>query len=310
MTHWGKLADFLLLDEQQRRCILQKPAFPLNLPLRLAQKIQKGTLEDPILKQFLPVAAEKEEVPGFVGDPVGDRLSQRSLRLLQKYRGRALLVCSGACVMNCRFCFRQNYAYDDEDKSFDREVELISRDPTIHEIILSGGDPLSLGERALGSLLNRLSAIPHVLRLRFHTRFPIGIPERIDEEFLSMLSRIPQQVFFVIHCNHPRELDADIFARLRSLKALGVVLLAHTVLLRGINDNLETLEELFQNLANQGILPYYLNQLDRVRGAAHFEVPEATGSLLLAQLRARLPGYAVPKYAKEVAGEPNKVPIS
>lgn len=304
-----QLCDYLELTVSQRKQLCAVPRFPLNLPLRIARKITKGTLDDPLLRQFLPLNEELLEVDGFVNDPVGDAGCVRSSKLLHKYRGRVLLVCTSSCVMHCRFCFRQNFDYDVSDKCFDDELAMISADSTIQEVILSGGDPLSLSNRLLSPLIQSLGAIPHVKKLRFHTRFPIGIPERIDEELLSILEESRLQVWFVLHCNHPRELDDDIFERLTALRKRGVVVLNQAVLLRGVNDDEEILSELCELLTDNGIFPYYLHQLDRVRGAAHFEVPENEGINLVAALRKRLPGYAVPLYVREIFGEASKQPI-
>lgn len=308
-TRWHILADHLELDQSQRQQILQHSRFPLNLPRRLAEKIPKGTLDDPILKQFLPTTAENISSQGFCSDPVGDQLAQNSSKLLKKYHARALLLTTSSCAMHCRYCFRQNFDYDTENKGFASEIALIAADPSIREVILSGGDPLSLGNDVLRALLTQLSAIGHLRHIRFHTRFPIGIPERLDEEFLSLFSSIPQRIWFIIHANHPRELDPDVLAALRRLQKADVVLLNQSVLLRGVNDDVDTLEELCLLLVDHGILPYYLHQLDRVEGAAHFEVAEGRGKALITALNARLPGYAVPKYVQERAGEPNKTPL-
>ncbi len=309
-TQWEKLADYLELDDLQKREILQNSRFVLNLPIRLARKIEKGNLDDPILRQFLPTVSETIETTGFVSDPVGDHACRRSSKLLHKYQGRVLLVTTSACAMHCRYCFRQNFDYDVEDKTFREELEVIANDNTIKEVILSGGDPLSLSNRNLEVLLDRIAAIPHINRLRFHSRFPIGIPERIDEDFLEMIDRSPHQVWFVIHCNHPNELDKEIFERLNALRKLGVNVLNQAVLLRGVNDDVETMAELCETLTDHGIFPYYLHQLDRVQGASHFEVSREEGLELIDQLIQRLPGYAVPKYVQEVSGEPSKTPIN
>ncbi len=301
-----KLADFLLLSHDQRARLCERPHFPLKLPLRLAQKIEKGTLEDPILKQFLPTVDEEADLAGFVLDPVGDRQSQKTERLLHKYHGRVLLVTTGVCAMHCRYCFRQNFSYGEGDAAFHNELRYIREDATIREVILSGGDPLSLPNRVLKSLLEELSGIPHVKHIRFHSRFPVGIPERIDGEFLSMLEGLPQQIWFVLHCNHARELDRDIANAMGTLKKQGAALLNQAVLLKGVNDSLEALKALSESLLDYGILPYYLHQLDRVRGAFHFEVEEKRGLQLIDQLKAVLPGYAVPRYVKEIAGEASK----
>lgn len=309
-TSWQKLADFLQLDESQRQVILQNPRFILNLPYRLAKKIKKGCMDDPILKQFLPTQPENVKSDGFVSDPVGDQVSRIETKLLHKYKGRVLLVATGACVMHCRYCFRQNFDYDVVDKTFTEELKIIAKDPTIKEVILSGGDPLSLSNNQLRALLDQIGEIPHVNRIRFHSRFPIGVPERIDAEFLEMIDTHRCQFWFVIHCNHPNELDADIFSHLKALQKIGVNVLNQAVLLHEVNDDADTLSTLCEKLVDQGVFPYYLHQLDRVQGAAHFEVPRERGLELIGQLMERLPGYAVPKYVKEISGEPYKTPIN
>ncbi len=283
--------------------------FPLNLPLRLAEKIEKGNVNDPIFLQFVPTAREQESATGFQKDPVEDQTFRKSAKLLQKYTGRALLITTGACAMHCRYCFRQNYPYDITPEGFDEEIRAIASDTSLHEVILSGGDPLSLSDRTLSELLGRIDAVPHVKRIRFHTRFPIGIPERIDAGFLSILSGLRAQVWFVIHCNHPRELDSDVFAALKRIQRLGIPVLNQAVLLRNVNDRVEVLAELCESLADQGVFPYYLHQLDRVQGAAHFEVPEEEGKKLVDELSKRLSGYAIPKYVREVPGETRKTPL-
>lgn len=308
-TNLDLLSKFLELDEVQRRKLVSHPRFILNLPFRLAEKIKKKTLDDPIFKQFVPTLEEEEKAEGFVSDPVGDCNARCGKKLLHKYKGRVLLVCSSACVMHCRYCFRQNFDYEVNDKLFFEELAYIESDPTIHEVILSGGDPLSLSDESLEDLLHRINAIAHIRRVRFHSRFPIGIPERISDRFVEILSKLKLQIYFVIHSNHPRELGEDLFAALDRLRMIGVVVLNQSVLLKGINDDEETLAELCSALSDRAVLPYYLHQLDRVQGAAHFEVPVSKGKKLIAALGARLPGYAVPKYVQEIAGQPGKTPL-
>ena len=307
-TRLELLADFLELSEEQRSVLISRSDFPLQVPFRLAQKMAKGTLEDPLVKQFLPTRQELQSHPDFVLDPVCEAAFQQEGKLLRKYEGRVLLVCTSACAMHCRYCFRQHFAYD-TSKAFEEELAQIEQDLSIHEVILSGGDPLSLSDEALAHILGRLTKLPHIRRIRFHTRFPIGIPERIDEEFLRLIASLSQQVYFIIHCNHPHELDQEIFDRLKALQRLGCSILNQAVLLKGVNDDVSTLQQLAEQLSNHGILFYYLHQLDRVQGSVHFEVEEEKGRFLLAEIAKRLPGYAIPKYVRETAGEPNKTLI-
>jgi len=309
-TDWKKLISFLELDPATAASVvLPHSHFPLNLPHRLAEKIEKGTWQDPLLLQFLPTQEESKKDPLFVSDPVGDICAQVAPKLLHKYSGRALLLVTSACAMHCRYCFRRHFDYEIQEKGFERELTAITQDPSIEEVLLSGGDPLSLSDEQLGSLLEKLDQIPHVKRIRFHTRFPMGIPERIDAHFLKLLASCKKQIFFIIHCNHTREFDAEIFSRLREIQKLGIPVMTQTVLLRGINDDVETLKVLFTLLIDHGILPYYLHQLDRVEGATHFEVPEKEGKQLMKKLEALLPGYALPKYVKEIPHEHSKTLI-
>lgn len=310
-TDWEKLLSFLELDRSDAEDrIVAKPSFPLNLPRRLAEKIRKGCWSDPILRQFLPLKEELKAHPLFVMDPVADGVARKQPKLLHKYKGRALLICTSACAMHCRYCFRQHFDYDVSDKLFKEELEEIRKETTLSEILLSGGDPLSLSNAQLRHLFQELDKIPHIKRIRLHTRFPMGVPERIDEGFLELLKGSAKQIIFVVHCNHPAELDADIFASLRKIRLLGIPVLTQSVLLRGVNDDAEVLKELFEQLVDEGILPYYLHQLDRVQGAAHFEVSEKEGLELMQKLGTLLPGYAMPKYVKEIGGEPMKTPIT
>lgn len=307
-TRLEALADYLELSQEQQAQLIVRPDFPLQVPLRLAQKMAKGTLEDPLFKQFVPMRQELDVQRGFTLDPVCDSSFKDSNKLLRKYEGRVLLVCTSACAMHCRYCFRQYFAYD-TSKGFEEELTQIEQDLSIHEVILSGGDPLSLSDEILSHILERLSQFPHIRRIRFHTRFPIGIPERIDDDFLNLIASVPQQVYFVIHCNHPHELDQEIFDRLKAVQKLGAMILNQAVLLKGINDDEQTLFQLAETLSNHGIMFYYLHQLDKVQGAAHFEVKEKQGKHLLNSIAKRLPGYALPKYVREVAGEPNKISL-
>lgn len=308
-TNINSLLDFLEWDPSMRASIDYKPNFLLNLPRRLAEKIDKKNLNDPILKQFLPTNAENTSPLHFGCNPVGDKEAQKTPKLLHKYKGRALLLTTSACAMHCRYCFRRHFPYEREAKGLAQEMEVIRQDPSLSEIILSGGDPLSLSDYTLENLIKELGQIPHIKRLRFHTRFPIGIPERISENLLKILSNASMQIIFVIHCNHPLEFDHDVKNALKKIQKLGIPVLNQAVLLKGVNDNIETLRLLCELLANCGILSYYLHQLDQVTGAHHFEVEEALGKTLVEELSKSLSGYAVPQYVKECAGIPSKTKI-
>lgn len=300
-----KLAEFLQIDTTK---LAKKPRFALNVPRRLANKMAKNSFNDPLFRQFVPLPEESIKDVNFISDPVQDSAFCKTGKLLQKYEGRALILTTSACAMHCRFCFRQNFDYA-EKNLFEEELEIIRKDSSLQEIILSGGDPLSLSDRDLSYLLEAISKITHVKLLRFHTRFPIGIPERISRELLDIFSHCSKQIVFVLHVNHPNEFDEDVFAALKKVQKLGIPSLMQTILLNGINDDFSTLKILFEKGVQNGIMPYYLHQLDRVEGSAHFEVAKEKGKELLTKLRASLPGYAIPNYVQELPHEKNKKPL-
>ncbi len=308
-TNWEALIDFLQLSTSNIQKAIPSKHFPLNLPRRIAEKIEKGNLQDPILLQFLPSLKEKEKLSLFSQDPVGDHAANKEGKLLHKYHGRALLLTTSACAMHCRYCFRQHYPYETAKSDLQKELAYLAQDASIEEIILSGGDPLSLDNKRLGHLIEDLEAIPHIKRLRFHSRFPIGIPERIDSDFLELLKNSRFQIWFVTHCNHPTELDNEILAHLKEIQKLGIPVINQSVLLKGVNDNAATLSKLSKIFINSGITPYYLHQLDRVEGAHHFEVSSEIGKALIRELAKELPGYALPQYVQEIEGRPHKDPI-
>ncbi len=305
-TRLEPLLDFLQIDVAKREQIAARPAFILNLPQRLAAKMEKNNINDPLFRQFVPLTEEGNQTVGFLPDPVQDRHFQKTKKILQKYHGRALIVASSACAMHCRYCFRQNFPYETEEKGFEEELAYLARDPSLSEVILSGGDPLSLSDGSLSQLFRGLNAISHIKRIRFHTRFPIGIPERIDPSFLDLLASSTQQIIFVVHVNHARELDLDVTEALKKIQALAIPVLNQSVLLRGVNDQPETLLDLSHALLNSGIIPYYLHCLDPVQGAAHFAVSEEEGRQLIRYLQEHLSGFGVPRLAREEPGLSSK----
>jgi L-lysine 2,3-aminomutase len=283
--------------------------FPVFAPEAYIAKMKFGDPQDPLLLQVLPRQEELLETPGFVRDPVGDAAAKLGPGLLHKYAGRALLITTGACAIHCRYCFRRHYPYSESPRSvtqWEPAIDQLAADPSIHEVILSGGDPLTLVDSTLAELVERLATIGHLTRLRVHTRLPIVIPERVTDELLAWLHGTRLAPIVVVHANHPQELDAPVLKSLRKLVDSGVPVLNQAVLLKGVNDDADTLVELCERLINARVLPYYLHQLDRVAGAAHFEVPLERGQDLVAQLRGRLPGYAVPRYVTEQPGESSK----
>lgn len=287
-------------------------SFSMRVPREFAARMRKGDPDDPLLLQVLPLENELEITGGYSLDPVGDRQSEAIPGLLHKYHGRALLLLTGACGIHCRYCFRRHFPYAEANPAANRwrqALEYLAAHPEIEEVILSGGDPLSLRDDRLAELVSQLEQIPHLVRLRIHTRLAIVLPSRIGDELLDWIRNTRLQVVLVTHCNHPNEISHDLVQHLSRLSQAGVVLLNQSVLLRGINDRVETLAELSGSLFSAGILPYYLHMLDRVAGAAHFEVPRQKALALVQELNKRLPGYLVPRLVQELAGEPAKSPV-
>lgn len=286
--------------------------FPLRVPRGFVARMRHGDPHDPLLRQVLPLDDEMQPVPGYGLDAVGDGAARSGTGVIQKYRGRALLVATGSCAINCRYCFRRHFPYSDETAARDgwREaVDLIRHDDSIEEVLLSGGDPLSLSNAKLAELTEALAGVPHLRRLRIHSRLPVVLPERIDEGLIAWLSGLPWPVTVVIHANHANEFDAAVDVALARLRAAGVHLLNQAVLLRGVNDDVDALVALSERGFAAGVLPYYLHQLDRVAGAAHFEVDDARARALHAATAARLSGYLVPRLVREVAGDTGKRPL-
>ncbi|MBN8727615.1 MAG: EF-P beta-lysylation protein EpmB [Xanthomonadales bacterium] len=286
--------------------------FAMRVPRGFVARMRRGDPHDPLLLQVLPRAAELGEVPGFTRDAVGDLASRAGGGVLHKYHGRALLIASGACAINCRYCFRRHFPYAEETAAANRwqaALERIGADASIREVILSGGDPLSLSTPKLAELTEGLARIPHVARLRIHTRLPIVLPERIDAEFTGWLAALPLQKVVVLHANHANEIDPAVASACANLRDAGASLLNQSVLLAGVNDSVDVLVALSERLFATGVLPYYLHQLDRVAGAAHFEVEPARSRALHEALRDLLPGYLVPRLVREVAGAAAKLPL-
>lgn len=286
--------------------------FPLRVPRGFVARMRQGDPDDPLLRQVLPLAAELSPVPGFVADPVDDQAARAAPGVLHKYHGRVLLIATGACAIHCRYCFRREFPYSENHAGGDSwrpALNYLSQDRSLREVILSGGDPLSLSDRRLGALLAELERIPHLERLRIHSRQPIVLPERVDDGLLDLLARTRLRPILVIHANHPREINDTVRRVLERLAGIGVTLLNQSVLLRGVNDTVPTLVELSEVLFTARVLPYYLHLLDRVQGAAHYEVNETEASTIMEVLRQRLPGYLVPRLVREQPGQLAKTPL-
>ena len=285
--------------------------FRMLVPRGFAARMEKGNPADPLLRQVLPIKAELEREPGFSADPVGDAAAMLSPGILQKYRGRVLLITTGACAVHCRYCFRRHYPYFDASTpgGWRTQLACLHSDPTIAEVILSGGDPLMLDDVSLGGLIRELEEIPHLTRLRIHSRLPIVLPERVGPDLARLLADSRLQTVLVVHCNHRQELSPEVATALQQFKQAGITLLNQTVLLRGVNDRTETLCELSEALFSYGVLPYYLHVLDRVAGAAHFALPRERIRLLGRELGEYLPGYLAPRLVYEQAGAESKLPF-
>lgn len=286
--------------------------FGLRVPKGFVRKMKVGDANDPLLRQVLPTMNEQVNVSGYTKDPLAENDQNPIKGLLHKYQSRVLLTITGACAIHCRYCFRQHFDYAANLPTSKEQADItdyISHSPDINEVILSGGDPLSISNRRLFSWLDCLEAIPQITTLRLHTRLPLVIPERIDEALLQRLTQSRCQIVMVIHCNHANEIDANTEQYLQALKSSGVTLLNQTVLLADINDDVDSQVALSRRLFRAGVLPYYLHVLDKVAGAAHFDCDEQQAIALYWQMLAKLPGYLVPKLVRELPDCPFKTPI-
>lgn len=306
----GELCRLLHLpDAAAEEAIRAAGDFPLFVPRAYIAQMRRGDPDDPLLLQVLPVAAELIDAPGFVDDPVGDAPASLVPGLIHKYQGRVLLITTGACAVHCRYCFRRKFPYTETPHSllqWEPAIARIEADSSVDEVILSGGDPLTLTDGGLSRLADRLAAISHLRRLRIHTRLPIVLPERVCDELLDWLRGTPLTPIVVVHANHPAEISSAVGRALTRLVDAGVTVLNQSVLLKNVNDDADVLADLSLRLVEHRVMPYYLHQLDRVHGAAHFEVAIERGLQLIAELRRRLPGYAVPRYVREVPGTEHK----
>ncbi len=306
----GELCRLLGLDETIA-AEAEEPArrFPMLVPWTLLDRIGYGDPNDPVLRQVLPHPKELVSSPGFCTDPLCEADGTRAPGLLQKYAGRSLILAARGCGVHCRYCFRRHFSFAPGTGSVGDWEPVLARlawEPSIREVILSGGDPLTLPDAELGHLAVRLSAIAHLRRLRIHTRLPVLVPNRVGPELISSLRGVRLTTLVVIQANHAAELDEAAGIALGRLVDAGIPVLSQSVLLRGVNDSIDALAALFERLVDLRVTPYYLHQLDRVAGAAHFEVREARGKALVEALRSRLPGYAVPRYVRQPASGPCK----
>jgi EF-P beta-lysylation protein EpmB len=300
--------DASLLDAARAAAKL----FPLKIPREFVTRIEKNNLYDPLLLQIMPLKEELIHTQGYLEDPLEEAKVNPIPGLLHKYCGRVLLTFIGTCAINCRYCFRRHFPYTDNNPGstgWERALNYISDDKSIHEVILSGGDPLVANDRTLQTFSDKLNLIPHIKRLRIHSRIPVILPERITPEFIAWLTQLKQKPVLVIHCNHPQEINAAVTAAMRLLTNAGITVLNQSVLLKGVNDNADTLVALSEALFEIGVHPYYLHALDKVQGTAHFDLDRETAQSLHWEISQRLSGYLVPKLVYEQPGAPSKLSI-
>jgi len=287
--------------------------FPLKIPRSLIARIQKGNINDPILQQVLPLGIENNPVEGYSNDPLQEKSVNPVPGLLHKYHGRVLLTLTGICGINCRFCFRRHFPYNDNNpgtKGWHHVLDYIAADSSIVEVILSGGDPLIVSDHLLSEFSKKLTLIPHLKRLRIHSRMPIVLPERITPELIQWCNNSNLKIILVTHCNHPQEINDAVANAMRSLTKTGVTVLNQTVLLKGVNDRAQTLIDLSEALFAASILPYYLHVLDKVQGAAHFDIDNQMAKSLHWQITKQLPGFLVPKLVCEKPDMPAKIELA
>lgn len=286
--------------------------FPLKVPQPYIDRMEVGNAKDPLLLQVLPTDHETQQISGYITDPLAENSTNIQQGIIHKYQGRLLLITSSACAIHCRYCFRQHFPYSENrlsGQALNKALDYIEANSDVHEIILSGGDPLSVSDVWLGNLLRSLDNISHVKRIRIHTRLPVVIPARITEELMACFANSRLSIIMVLHINHANEIDDNVRQSCKVLRQNNITLLNQNVLLKGINDSVEELVNLSESLFEAGVLPYYLYCLDKVKGAAHFDMDELQVKRLYGELMRRLPGYLVPRLVKEDPGFLSKKPI-
>jgi EF-P beta-lysylation protein EpmB len=291
-----------------RLCDVERQ-LPMRIPDPFVDRMRAGDATDPLLLQVLPQEVEAAVAHGYRPDPLFEGASVDGQGLLRRFRGRALMVVTGRCAVHCRYCFRRHFPYPDGVVDWGPAVAAIAGDTSLDEVILSGGDPLTVADDRLAELARALAAVPHLRRLRVHTRLPIVQPSRVVDPLVSWLTSTRLQPVVVVHVNHPDEVDVACRGALRRLSGAGITLLNQSVLLAGVNDDADTVCRLSRTLFEAGVVPYYLHMLDRVQGAAHFEVGDAAAVRLFREVAARLPGYLVPRLVRERPGAPYKLPM-
>ena len=290
----------------------QTSNFPLRVTQSFIRRMQSGNINDPLLRQVLPIQDELVEHPSFSADPLEEARFNPAPGIIHKYAKRALLIVTQACAIHCRYCFRKQFPYDENRPGlhgWEQSLAHLRQDTSINEVIYSGGDPLAASDDFLKQLTHSIANIDHIKRLRLHTRLPVVLPSRIDNALLDWLQRWPRQTVMVIHCNHPNELNDEVGEALAKLAGVGVTLLNQAVLLRGVNDTAAIQVELCEKLFDYGVTPYYLHMLDKVSGTRHFEVSRAAAIALAAAMRGQLPGFLLPRLVEEIPGADSKTPV-
>lgn len=313
ITDWSELLALLELDRACTPHLMTHSAFPLRVPRSFVSRMEKGNPQDPLLLQILPLGTEEISLPGYSLDPLQEKSVNPIPGLLHKYKGRVLITLAGACAIHCRYCFRRHFPYGQNNPGqagWDKIFSYIRKDNSIQEVILSGGDPLMVSDSILQKFIYQLKTIPQIKRLRFHTRIPIVLPERITDELIHFLMQLDFKVIIVLHANHPNEINVAVRKSLQQLYQAGILLLNQTVLLKKINDNVNTLAALSEALFMANVQPYYLHLLDKVKGAAHFDIPKPVAKIIYKDLCSQLPGYLVPKLVFEEPGKTAKTLLS
>jgi EF-P beta-lysylation protein EpmB len=308
-----EICKYLNIPLADNKATLSAINFPFRVPREFVDRMEKGNLNDPLLKQILPTVDEHIATPDFTHDPVGDLQSMTETGVIHKYQGRVLLITTGSCAINCRYCFRRNFPYGDfqlSSSKYIKAINYIESHQDISEVILSGGDPLLLNDQKLIGLIQKIESIPHIKRIRIHSRIPIVLPSRITTELCEYLLAVKKDIILVVHANHANELNDKVKFACKQLKSANITLLNQAVLLKGINNTVERLSTLHEKLFTFNIMPYYLHLLDKAAGTVHFEVSEDEGILLMNQIKKILPGYLVPKLVKELTGATNKIIIT
>lgn len=299
-------AEWLAQHENARQL------FPMRVPQHFVKLMEQGNPNDPLLIQVMPHAAEFVATPGYSSDPLSEENATSSAGLLHKYRSRVLIIFRGGCAINCRYCFRRHFPYQEHHLSQEKWQHItayLRAHPEVNEVILSGGDPLMASDKHILQAAEQLASIPHITRLRIHSRLPIVIPARLTESLARGLVASGLNIILVLHSNHPREIAPELTQMLAFWRNQGITLLNQSVLLKGVNDHVAVLAQLSEALFSAGVLPYYLHQLDKVQGAAHFAVSDAMAKRLHAELRKTLPGFLLPNLVREIGGEASKTPL-